>query len=720
MKPFICFFLFLIIAISGQINAEVRLVHEFYDRIEHAASVLKIQADVEAKRSHLHAQQSLKGWEVFASVSGGYQKSPFAREPFGQFFDPMTRIGVRYPLLGSSERQQRAIEDAATQLKIEGIRLDWSRHLATQFIEENYAAYWSAQKTLLLTDAFLRLYEEGIAQLLQKRQAAGLLLKSDHFEFSSAFEHAQRIQIEFSHHKIQALMRLGHLTDTAVLPFEAVKSPLREISAMTPIDLDQPDLRILRAQIDNLSHLRDTQKWQGIESDVAITGFGGPAIPTPMPPGESMQWGYGGAISVNVRVPLEIVSYRKHEQSRLNSELVSLRTDYTRRDQELQHEFQLLLGSYRQMIQQLQFQQSRLNAAQESMRERYLRLKIMDGDVIEKYLQALNTYYRTVIEFVGAEAELWKLHIRLRQFISFSDNNKLDDHPETAPASMLIEPILQSNQFLLQKQTISNTDDKPIPLSLSFQAAAYVWDSHQLIGQPVWWKKKVATRTDRLLLSLNAQQIAKYVKSPSRLKQFLHDARQRGKKVELLLGDPDWILPDQRKKLLVIIKQLRQFNFDALHLDIEPDQLESKMPAKDRLTELIETVRQAKAISNWPIGISIHPRYLIEETSFGLCLPCAMEDIGIKEIAIMYYSMNIPGIVSTLQAAMQRYPALKFSLAQSLERELGSENSYMHKPYNTFVSAMQQLLNQLHGINFGGLIIQSWQDWEAYLHENSI
>lgn len=85
-------------------------------------------------------------------------------------------------------------------------------------------------------------------------------------------------------------------------------------------------------------------------------------------------------------MPLEIVSYRKNEQSRLHSQLISLRADYTRRDQELQHEFYALLSSYQQLAQQIRFQRTRLEAARELIRERYLRLEIMDGNVIEKYL----------------------------------------------------------------------------------------------------------------------------------------------------------------------------------------------------------------------------------------------------------------------------------------------------------------------------------------------
>ncbi|OQW42917.1 MAG: hypothetical protein A4S08_10575 [Proteobacteria bacterium SG_bin4] len=719
------FLLLLIAPLTKSAAAGVRLLSEFNAHLDQAASVLKAQADLEAQRSNLLAQEALKGWEVFGSVSGGYQRSPFAREPFGHFFDPMARIGVRYPLLGSAERRQRAVEDAATQVRIEGIRLDWSKRLAALFIEENYAAYWSAQKMLALTDAYTRLRNDGVDRLLLKRQEAGLLFKSDYFEFLSAFDRAERTHIEFSNNKSQALMRLAHLTNSVVLPFEAVKPPLAEIQKTVTQDIDQPDLRILQAQIDNLQNIREIESWQGIDSDVSMTAFGGPAIPHPSPPGDGMQWGYGGAVGLNFRMPLEIISYRKNEQSRLNSQLISLRADYTRRDQELQHEFHALLNSYQQLVQQIKFQRTRLDAARELIRESGLRLRVMDGDVIEKYFKAINAYYRVAIENVEAESEHWKLHIRLRQFLAVAENQGRDHYPET-DVVMLLEPLHLASDFL------GNKDAKLVPVKaakpaepvypeiVSSQFAVYVWNFEQLINRTDFWGKKQSNAINRVLISLNAQEISAASANPARLAGFIRDARQRKKKVELLLGDPDWILPQFRAHLLNHIRALKQFEFDGLHLDIEPDQLESALTGERRLTEMLETIRQVMAISPWPVGVSIHPRYLQQESSHGVCVPCKLKEFGVKEIAVMYYSMNIQAIVSTLQSVMQQYPALVFSLAQSLERELGPENSYAHKPRRIFSDAMQQLQDQLQRSNFGGLIIQSWQDWENYLYENSL
>lgn len=717
--------LFFLLPISA--SAEVRTLADFYLHVDQAASVLKTQADLEAQQFHLRANEAQKGWEVFGSVSGGYQKSPFAREPFGRFFDPLARIGLRYPLLGSAERQDRAIGDAEAQVKTENIRHEWSKRLAALFIEENYAAYWGAEKMLALNDAYIHLRDAGIKKTLRQRQEIGLLLRSDYFEFLSAFEQAEQRRLEFINHKEQALIRLAHLTNTSVAPFDAIKPKLNAVTDNLPYDIKQLDLEILQTQINNLRKIRETQNWQGIDSDVSVTAFGGPAIPYPSP--DSMQWGYGGVVGFNFRMPLEIVSYRKNEQSRLNSQLISFQATYMHRNQELNLEFRSMRSRYQQLIQQIKFQRTRLDAAQESVRERYLRLHALDGDVLEKYIQAINTYYRTAVEYVEAEAEQWKLHIRLRQFISTPGSTSETARSETDLVGML-EPLKKADQFFekrsaketkpqkLINSNVQSTVNQSNSTSMSF--SVYAWNYDDIVSQPGFWEKIKSMRINRILLSFNAQQIASVTSDPAALNKFLQKAKHQGVTVELLLGDPNWILPKARMRLLEIIKRLRSIHFDGLHLDIEPDQLTEELAGKDKLGEFIETIRQATRISPWPVAISIHPRYLAKETSFDLCIPCELRESGVKEITVTYYSMNLNSIAMTMKSAMQQYPELMFSLAQSLEPELDVENSYAHKPQAFFRDSIQKLHIHLRASNFNGLVIQSLKDWEKYTHENPL
>ena len=708
-------------ALTAPAEAQVRRLTEFHSYLDQAASVLKTKADLEAQQYHLQANEAQKGWEVFGTIGGGYQKSPFAREPFGRFFDPLARIGLRYPLLGSAERQDRAISDAATQVQIETIRHDWSKRLAALVMEENYAAYWSAQKMLGLTEAYIHLRNLGVEKVLQQRNQTGLLLMSDYFEFMSAFERAERAQLEFIDNRDQALTRIMHLTNIPIAPFQAIKPGLSSVARETSSDVKQPDLMILQAQIDHLRKIRETEHWQGIDSDVSVVAFGGPAIPHPSP--ESTQFGYGGAVGFNFRMPLEIVSYRRNEQSRLGSQLVSFQTEFSRREQELDLEFKSMLGRYHQLVQQIRFQHTRLDAARESVRERYLRLHALDGDVIEKYIQAINTYYRTALEYVEAESEQWKLHIRLRQFLSKVSNGADPVNPQ-AEQSTIIEPLHKARQYFEQRTNPSAQTPRPHeqsptqPEADPTQYSVYLWNFGEIQARPNFWKKAKKLRIKRILLSLNARQINAAVSKPAPIKNFLQNARRNKISVELLLGDPYWILPEERPHLLKIIKQLKHLHFDGLHLDIEPEQLNEVQVDKNMLEEFVETIRKAAAVSPWPVAASIHHRYLSPESTHGVCILCQFAKIGVREVTVMYYSVNVANVAAAMQSAMQQFPDLRFSLAQSLERELEPENSYAHKPQATFRRAMQQLQNQLQAPNFDGLAIQSWKDWEAYIDEN--
>ncbi|MBL8498081.1 MAG: TolC family protein [Nitrosomonas sp.] len=712
---------FLVLGLStltAHAETQIRRLTEFQSHVDQAASVLKTKADLEAQQYHLQANEAQKGWEVFGTVSGGYQKSPFAREPFGRFFDPLARIGLRYPLLGSAERQDRAISDAATQVQIETIRHDWSKRLAALVMEENYAAYWSAQKMLALTETYLDLRNLGVEKVLQQRNQTGLLLMSDYFEFMSAFERAERAQLEFINNRDQALTRLMHLTNLPIAPFDAVKPGLSNVARETQPDIQQPDLMILQAQTDHLRKIRETEHWQGIDSDLSLVAFGGPAIPHPSP--ESSQFGYGGAVGFNFRMPLEIVSYRRNEQSRLGSQLVSLQTEFSRRGQELDLEFKSMLGRYHQLVQQIRFQHTRLGAAKESVRERYLRLHALDGDVIEKYLQAINTYYRTALEYVEAESEQWKLHIRLRQFLSTVSNGVDPVNPQ-AEQSSIITPLDKARQYFEQRTGASAHPHEQPPGQPEADAAnysVYLWNFGEIQARANFWKKAKKLRIKRILLSLTARQINAAVAKPAHLRNFLQNARRNGISVELLLGDPYWILPEERPHLLAIIKKLKHIHFDGLHLDIEPEQLSDVQIDKKTLEEFVETIRRATAASPWPVAVSVHHRYLAQESSLGICVLCQFAKIGVKEVTVMYYSVNVANVVTTMQSAMQQFPGLSFSLAQSLEPELEPENSYAHKPQAAFRRAMQQLQNQLQAPNFNGLAIQSWKDWEAYIDEN--
>ena len=81
--------------------------------------------------------------------------------------------------------------------------------------------------------------------------------------------------------------------------------------------------------------------------------------------------------------------------------------------------------------------------------------------------------------------------------------------------------------------------------------------------------------------------------------------------MDLLLGEPLWILPKFRQELLGLIEEFADLPFKGIHLDLEPNQLAGEQYREIYLLrQLIRTLQAAKRVSQVPIGLSIHYRYL--------------------------------------------------------------------------------------------------------------
>ena len=61
---------------------------------------------------------------------------------------------------------------------------------------------------------------------------------------------------------------------------------------------------------------------------------------------------------------------------------------------------------------------------------------------------------------------------------------------------------------------------------------------------------------------------------------------------------------------------------------------------------------------------------------------------------------------------MRRWPALRFGVAQSVEPELGKEESHFLAGRAVFARRMDALVRKLALPNFTGIIIQDWSRWQ--------
>jgi hypothetical protein len=216
-----------------------------------------------------------------------------------------------------------------------------------------------------------------------------------------------------------------------------------------------------------------------------------------------------------------------------------------------------------------------------------------------------------------------------------------------------------------------------------------------------------------VLISFTHKQISNLLSPQGKdeLDALIVAAKSKGVRIDLMLGDPTWAEADHRGELLLLVKQLRNFDFDGIHLDIEPDSLPG---ASARRTELLaglaDTIKAVKGITIWPISISIHPRYL--EGDLGILARQKLLLLGLEEVVVMIYSDNPQVTAQRMAAIITSNPNVPFSLAQSVEKTIPLAESYADCTQQEFKDAMHILEDNLAIYGLKGIFIQAWEDYK--------
>jgi hypothetical protein len=254
--------------------------------------------------------------------------------------------------------------------------------------------------------------------------------------------------------------------------------------------------------------------------------------------------------------------------------------------------------------------------------------------------------------------------------------------------------------------------------------AVYVWKSAELIGKQndeKFWQGVQRIPINRLLLSLNSEQIDQAHAQPQALRGFLEAARRHGVAVELLLGDPSWIQAEHRAKLVSIIDALRGFNFAGLDLDIEPDQIYKEPLSQTQFNDWMDTLHAAARVSPWPTSVSMHPRYFRDAPYLGWDSIRRLREAGISQVTLMIYSSNPQHVADVAKPIVSKGTGLRFRIAQSVEPELQSNLSYARRSPQDFRQSMQQLQALLAAQpNTDGVVVQAWNDLMRMGYESQI
>jgi hypothetical protein len=577
--------------------------------------------------------------------------------------------GLMWPLLGSRMRAEE--ESSGRELSWLELRLDAEtrRRRALSDLRRLYIEYWTAQQHERLAADFLAV-QPKLAGVLRERTAAGLLLDSDRLEFLSALDRVEveRLEARASQAAMRASLQELLARD---LPEGQVERPrLETVCRDFPGAVDShPELQWLHAlavQAQGSPRSSSLYPWR---SDLRI-GY------TRSRESETGQIGGAGVISWSFDYALGERELWRADRARARVRSARASEDYEQRRLALQDELRRI--GTREMIarESLRIAQRARAAGDARVREREQRAQQLPGDVIEQLQQARYQQYRAATAQLDAEASVYAAQNAWTGFVPA-------DCQAATPGAGRGLYLWSSAPFL---DALNADDAEPLLARLAHAGLK------------------------RVYLALDAVQIEHAAEDQRPLRTALEAARRQGLRVELLLGEPSWILPAGRARLLDAIESLRGMPFAGLHLDLEPSQLDpAGGPGTQFLPELLATLRAVSERSEWPLGLSVHPRDLAIDVS-GQPFAAQLQDLGI-EPTLMIYLSDPQRVAAAADAVLRSWPRLRAHVAVSTEPELPAAESLASLPLAERERRLQLIETALAGRNFDGLVIQPARSW---------
>lgn len=693
----------------------------FEKEVHTVPEVLAAVADLEQSIALLQQEQANSGFDVFGGMSAGTYEEAVTDDSRRNYERLNLTVGLRYPLLGSLADEQIDILEAGTTMKHRCYQEELVRNKSVQTLRAHYIHYWGAQEKMRITQSFLASEHETL-HIIQKRTQAQYILSADKKEFESAYALARRnlAAVHTTAERSRGILRWVTQQDHG--PFRAafpvMPSPTVSVEELQTLVMNtHPEICFLQSTIEDQERLVQLSQSSPVDASLNV----GSNISRDYPSGQN---GYGAFVSFSFNFPVKIKGATDARERASVAALNKARQQLAAKSRDLLVEVEESCNQYHTASKNLTFASQRLQASQERVRENLLRSGFLAGDVVEKLQQSRISCYQAAWDYIDAHVHKLLAQSKLLTYTEFGkehdqqrDVTVPEDDAQIIENNLLEEPIPLAEKAapLIAPSSILRPDNDSHNTGLGF----YVWDSrallHRIQEDGTFWKKLREHAIDRLLISLDGEQI-KTIHEPEHAEawqEFWLAAAVHDLRVDLLLGDPHWILPAYRQNLVDIVKKLSFLPFSGLHLDLEPNQLDGEKFEEDYLLhELVRTVVAVRDVSPWPISMSIHPRYLATPPGIP-CLGSSLHMLNIDEFTVMIYVANPERVAEIARPLLDKYPDTTISIAQSVEPILSREESYAQKGRNVFFDNMELLRTSLPQKNRGQIIVQSWKDFEA-------
>ena len=679
------------------------------------------------------------GAKYFVSTTFGYSDEPLfeTSEESASYSKLGVGAGLVFPILGTWSKQKIS----ALESEIRSIESDYRSRILSHHnlnaLRKAYVTLWSECEKTAAAKRFLGT-EENVSKILAEREKKGLLLPADRLEFLTAYEMARRDIAVSNMIKTQALqiirLATGRLWE---MPSEMEIPALPAFSSLKADIEKHPEISMRKETLKKYEDLMREKRNIDREGSFTVAATAAKDFP-----GEI---GSGVYASVTINEPLG-TAFSKEDKIRQAAEqdLKRAQRDELFMRIKVQGEAEEAAALAVYAIVNIRTQGSRLTALTEAVRERIMRHSSIAGDTFEQLQKSRYQYYRGVIDLLDSEMIFMQTGVDLLGYAypegALSEPSErvrpIADDPLRArildpdwlvsetkvpggsarilgsekpvPGTIDASPASTVSQLKEEKESSINAD-------VSMPKSVYVWDASPFLAPEtrISSLKELKSRGfDHFLISFTAEQINKFNNYYNRmeLEDLLSASQTMGMRADLLLGEPTWLYPDQRRDLIKIIEKMKKFRFKGLHLDIEPDSLPGAEGKREELlVQLTDTLKEVKNASDMSLSISVHPRYL--EGDLGALFSRRSVGMGLEYIAVMIYTTDPDRAAKRMRDIMLMHPSLCFRLAQSVERALPPEESYFSSGMDVYRESMGGISSELSNMSkFRGLIIQAWED----------
>lgn len=673
------------------VSATVISVQTLLDKMQASPAVTASRYEEQRIDAELAQRQDSTSWSLFGGADAGRYRD--LEQSGMQKYDGFGgQLGLRYPLLGAMQVRRAAVIDAKIALDQARYSTALTQAEQQQQLRQTYIDWWQQDAIARLCSAYQPLAAAELEAVATRTQRQQLRVSEKLWveqRWGNLLRPCADVALRDARFRQQLSYFYGDIIPPATRPVsEPLPKQLAPVEGWLNLLNAHPALQAHRAEEIELEPLVQSRWSDRIDANFSISQR--------YDSRQDLSGSDGSTVAaINFEIPLTgLTSGHRRNPVASRYAAAQYRTEDTRHS--LKEVLDQTLMQYQQRLDYLSDRRQQLKRMQQLVREQSARQNV-DSEAgfmnlrLARVEQA-ETEYALVNDWHAAWSVLGQLQV------------------------LSIDALPGRSADLLHWTALSTElEEQPVSASRqSWSTAVYIWDSTVLLDakqQSQQIDALVRAGFNHVYLGFNAAQVSKLELLRTDITQLIKQLKQRGFIVDLLLGEPLWVLDAHRNDMLDLIKKLAAQPFDHLHLDLEVEQLGWPVPDA-RMQGWRQTLEAAAQYSPWPVTLVSHHRWFAAEQRFAAtCIPCVLPQLNISSATLMLYSTNESAVIARTRTILKEWPELRLHLAQSVEADLPAENSWSGLTPIELRALNTRFRNQLRSDGLTGI---AWQAWEQY------